>query len=163
MVAMSAITIRPARKSDEAVLGTFGAALMQQHHDADPHRFIMTDNAEAGYGWFLASRLSDPDNFVAVAERSNEVVGYVFAAVGGISWEDLRGPGGFIHDIYVDERARGQGAGAELLKAALAWIQSRGMSQTVLFSKSGNLSAQRLFAKMGFRQTMIEMTLDRDA
>jgi hypothetical protein len=30
-------------------------------------------------------------------------------------------------------------------------------------SKSGNESAQRLFAELGFRRTMIEMTLDRDA
>jgi predicted GNAT family acetyltransferase len=37
------------------------------------------------------------------------------------------------------------------------------MSQTVLFSKSGNASAQRLFAKLGFRETMVEMTLDQDA
>jgi len=122
----------------------------------------MVDHPEAGYGWFLVSRLSDPDSFVGVAEHSSEVVGYIFAEVGGTSWKDLRGPGGFIHDIYVDERARGQGVGTELLRAALAWIQSRGMTQTVLFSKSGNASAQRLFAKLGFRETMVEMTLDVD-
>lgn len=154
--------IRPAVTSDEAALGTFGAALMRQHHDADPRRFLMTKRPEAGYGWFLVSKLSDPDSFVGVAERSDEVVGYIFAEVGGTSWMDLRGPGGFIHDIYVDERARGHGVGTQLLRAALAWIQSKGKSQTVLFSKSGNASAQRLFAKMGFRETMIEMTLDQD-
>jgi ribosomal protein S18 acetylase RimI-like enzyme len=159
---VAAITIRPARKSDEAALGRFGAALMRQHHDADPRRFLMVDHPEAGYGWFLVSRLSDQDSFVGVAEHSSEVVGYIFAEVGGTSWKDLRGPGGFIHDIYVDERARGQGVGTELLRAALAWIQSRGMTQTVLFSKSGNASAQRLFAKLGFRETMVEMTLDVD-
>src|SRR5262245_61962556 len=135
---------------------------MRQHHDADPRRFLMVDNPEAGYGWFLVSQLSHPDSFVAVAESSSEIVGYVFAAIGGTSWKDLRGPGGYIHDIYVDERARGQGAGSDLLRAALEWIQSRGMSQTVLFSKTGNDSAQRLFTKMGFRKTMIEMTRDQD-
>jgi ribosomal protein S18 acetylase RimI-like enzyme len=154
--------IRPALKSDEQALGQFGAALMRQHHASDPRRFLMVDNPEAGYGWFLVSQLSDPDSFVAVAERSNEVVGYILAEVGGTSWKDLRGPGGFIHDIYVDERARGEGVGRELLRAALAWIRSRGMSQTVLFSKSGNESAQRLFAKMGFRETMVEMTRDQE-
>ena len=122
----------------------------------------MVEHPEAGYGWFLVSQLSDPDCFVAVAEDSTRVVGYVFAEVGGTSWKDLRGPGGYIHDIYVDETARGQGAGMALLRAALEWIVSKGMSQTVLFSKSGNASAQRLFAKMGFRQTMIEMTRDQE-
>lgn len=157
------IHIRPARKSDEETVGRFGAALMRQHHASDPRRFLMVDHPEAGYGRFLVSQLSDNDCFVAVAEDSDAVIGYVFAEVGGTSWKDLRGPGGFIHDIYVDERARGQGAGSELMRAALEWIHSKGMSQTVLFSKSGNESAQRLFAKMGFRDTMVEMTRDQES
>ena len=159
---MSTFKIRPARKSDEAALGQFGAALMRQHHDSDPRRFLMVDHPEAGYGRFLVSQLSDPDSFVAVAEEFGAVVGYVFAEVGGTSWKDLRGPGGFIHDIYVDDRARGRGVGAELLRAALEWINTKGLSQTVLFSKTRNVSAQRLFAKMGFRETMVEMTRDSD-
>jgi hypothetical protein len=32
----------------------------------------------------------------------------------------------------------------------------------VLWSKSGNESAQRLFAQLGFRDTMVEMTLDTE-
>jgi ribosomal protein S18 acetylase RimI-like enzyme len=139
-----------------------GAALMRQHHESDPRRFILTDRPEAGYGPFLVSELADPECVVLVAERSGEVVGYVFADVEGISWRDLRGPCGFIHDVYVDERARRLGTGQELLRAAIAWIHSKGRSQVVLWSKSGNESAQRLFAKMGFRGTMVEMTLDRD-
>jgi RimJ/RimL family protein N-acetyltransferase len=34
------------------------------------------------------------------------------------------------------------------------------MTQVVLWSKSGNEAAQHLFAKLGFRRTMLEMTLD---
>ena len=37
-----------------------------------------------------------------------------------------------------------------------------GMTQVVLWSKSSNDGAQRLFAQMGFRDTMVEMTRDRD-
>ena len=36
------------------------------------------------------------------------------------------------------------------------------MTQVVLWSKSGN-AAQSLFAGLGFRPTMIEMTLDHEA
>jgi predicted GNAT family acetyltransferase len=36
------------------------------------------------------------------------------------------------------------------------------MSQVVLWSKTRNHAAQRLFARLGFRDTMIEMTLDRE-
>ena len=157
------LQIRPAAKSDESALGPMGAALMRQHHAADPRRFILTERPEAGYGRFLVSQIGDPETLVLVAESASEVVGYVFAQVEGTSWKDLRGPCGFIHDVYVRADARGQGAGRELVRAAIDWARSKGMSQMALMSKSGNESAQRLFASLGFRETMVEMTLDSEA
>jgi ribosomal protein S18 acetylase RimI-like enzyme len=154
------ISIRPASKSDEVVLGRLGAALMRQHHASDPRRFILVDRPEEGYGRFLISQLANPDYLVLVAERENEVLGYVFAGIEPTSWRDLRGPCGFIHDVYVHESARRQSIGQSLLRAAIAWAHSRGRAQIVLWSKSGNDGAQSLFAKLGFRDTMIEMTLD---
>ena len=156
-----AIRIRPAAASDEPALGPMGAALMRQHHAADPRRFVLVDRPEAGYGRFLVSQLADPDCLVLVAEQAGGIVGYVFADIEPTSWRDLRGPCGFIHDVYVQERARRLGAGRELVRAAIDWVRSKGMSQVVLWSKSGNDGAQRLFATLGFRDTMIEMTLDQ--
>src|SRR2546426_2856615 len=149
-------SIRPASKSDLVALGRFGAALMRQHHASDPRRFILTDRPEDGYGRFLVSQLATPDSLVLVAERENEIVGYVFAGIEPTAWRDLRGPCGFIHDVYVHERARRQGTGRMLVRAAVAWVRSKGQSQVVLWSKSGNDAAQRLFAHLGFRDTMIE-------
>jgi GNAT superfamily N-acetyltransferase len=149
--------------SDEAALGPLGAALMRQHHASDPRRFILTERPEAGYGRFLVSRIADPDSLVLVAEVADEVVGYLLADIESTSWRDLRGPCGFVHDVYVIERVRRQGTGGALLNAAIEWVRSKGMSQVVLWSKSGNERAQRLFARLGFRETMIEMTLDRES
>ncbi|HEX7078826.1 MAG TPA: GNAT family N-acetyltransferase [Candidatus Eisenbacteria bacterium] len=154
------IALRPASKADEAALGRLGAALMRQHHASDPRRFILTDRPEDGYGRFLVSHLADPDLLVLVAERSGEIVGYVFAGIEPTSWRDLRGPCGFIHDVYVHASARRQGVARSLVRAAIAWAHSKGMTQVVLWSKSGNDAAQRLFANLGFRGTMVEMTLD---
>ena len=66
------INIRPAAIADQEALGRYGAALMHQHHAADPRRFILTDRPESGYGRFLVSRLSDPNFVVLVAELSGE-------------------------------------------------------------------------------------------
>jgi len=99
------ITIRPATAADQEALGRFGGALMRQHHAADPLRFIQVEHPEAGYGRFLVSQLTNPASVVLVADRSGEVVGYVWADVEGISWKDLRGPCGYVHDIFVDESA----------------------------------------------------------
>jgi GNAT superfamily N-acetyltransferase len=154
------ITIRAATAADQQALGRFGGALMRQHHAADPGRFIQVEHPETGYGHWLVSRLSHADDVVLVAERAGEVVGYVWADVEGVSWKDLRGPCGFVHDIYVDEAARGQGAGRGLLHAAVDWIRSKGRSQVVLWTKTGNDHAKSLFTALGFRPTMTEMTLD---
>jgi ribosomal protein S18 acetylase RimI-like enzyme len=156
------ITVRRATLADEEQLGRFGGALMRQHHAADPRRFLQVAEPEAGYGRFLVSQLSNPNSVVLVAEHAGGTVGYLFADVETTNWMELRGPCGVVQDIYVDEKARRLGAGRELMRAAIEWIFSRGRSQVVLLTKTGNESAQRLFATFGFRPTMTEMTLDRD-
>jgi len=153
-------TIRIATVADQESLGRFGAALMRQHHEADPRRFLMVENPEAGYGRFLVSQIPEDTSLVLVAEEASRVIGYVYADIEGTNWMEFRGPCGVVHDIYVDENARRTGAGRALLTAAIEWIHSRGRSQVVLMTKSGNERAQQLFTAVGFRSTMIEMTLD---
>ena len=156
------ITIRPATASDQDQLGIFGGALMRQHHAADPKRFLHVEHPEAGYGRFLVSQLSNPNSLVMVAENAGTVIGYIFADVEPTNWMELRGPCGVVQDVYVDEAARHLGAGRELMNAAIAWIRSKGRSQVVLLTKTANEHAQHLFTKLGFRMTMIEMTLDQE-
>jgi GNAT superfamily N-acetyltransferase len=157
------VTVRVASPGDRDVLGHLGAALVRLHHADDPKRFIHVEHPEAGYGRFLISQLSNPNGVVMVAEQNGGVIGYVFAEVESTNWMELRGPCGIIHDIYVDEPARRVGAGGELLRAAIAWIRSKGRTQVVLLTKTRNEHARRLFTSLGFRPTMIEMTLDLDA
>jgi ribosomal protein S18 acetylase RimI-like enzyme len=156
------ITIRPATPSDQESLGRFGAALMRQHHASDPRRFIAADHAEDGYGRFLVSQIANPASRVLVAEESGRVVGYIYADVETTNWMELRGPCGVIQDVYVDESTRQRGAGRALMQAAIAWIRSQGRGQVVLMTKSRNQHAQNLFSTLGFRPTMVEMTLDQD-
>ena len=157
------ITIRPANPSDEEVLGRFGGALMRQHHAVDPRRFLQVEHPEAGYGQFLVSQLTNPDSLVLVAEHSGRAIGYVFADVEPTNWMELRGPCGVVQDLYVDETARRLGAGRELMRAAIAWIRSQGRSQVMLKTMTRNENAQHLFAELGFRPTMLEMTLDQES
>jgi len=156
------ITVRPATKSDQELLGRFGGALMRQHHAADPRRFIQVEHPEAGYGRFLVAQGTNPNSLVMVAEHSGAVIGYVFASVESTNWMELRGPCGIVHDVYVDASARRLGAARELMSAAIVWIRSKGRSQVVLLTKSRNEHAQALFTALGFRPTMMEMTLDQD-
>ena len=156
----SRIAVRRATSADQESLGRFGAALVHQHHADDGRRFIEVKNPEAGYGRFLVSQITGPESTVLVAESAGEAVGYLWATVEGTDWAQLRGPSGVVQDIYVDAAARGRGAGRALLEAAIAWFRSHGRTQVVLMTKTRNAAAQRLFASVGFRPTMVEMTLD---
>lgn len=153
------MTIRPATREDAPALGVLGAQLIQVHHAFDEQRFFAPpDDAERGYGWFLTSQLDDPDVAILVAEVDGRVVGYVYAGVEPHSWKELREACGFVHDLIVDPDARGHGAGQRLLEAAVAWLKVKGMPRVMLWTAEPNVGAQRLFARHGFRPTMVEMT-----
>lgn len=159
---MDDLTIRLASPADEPALGRYGGALMRQHHELDPQRFITTANPERGYGRFLVSQLGDPETVVVVAERAGAVVGYAYATLEPMSWNDLRDACGYLHDVFVDPAARGGGIGARLVKAAIARLEARGAPRVVLMSAARNEPAQRLFERLGFRRTMVEMTREAD-
>ncbi|HUX34391.1 MAG TPA: GNAT family N-acetyltransferase, partial [Gemmatimonadaceae bacterium] len=93
-----------------------------------------------------------------VADHAGEVVGYVYAANEGPDYMVLRGPAGVLNDIVVDPGHRGQGIGRRLLEAACAELKRRGAPRVVLSTAEGNVAAQRMFARAGFRRTMVEMT-----
>jgi ribosomal protein S18 acetylase RimI-like enzyme len=162
----SAAAIRPAARADLPTIGRLGALLIRTHHDFDPERFIAaTPKSEQMYASFLGSQLDDPDIVVLVAERDGEVLGYTYAGVEGYDYMALRGPAGALYDIVVDPAHRGHGIGRMLLDATLAALAARGAPRAVLSTAERNEAAQRLFARAGFRRTMIEMTreLDGDA
>jgi GNAT superfamily N-acetyltransferase len=158
-----AVTIRPAVPADRDALGRYGAALMRQHYQYDAQRFIQVAHPEKGYAQFLVSQIDRDDSIVLVAEQAGRVVGYAFAGLEPVSWKELRGACGYLHDVYVDADARGIGTGEALVRGALHWVASKGAPRTVLWSATRNHVAQQLFAKLGFRHTMVEMTRERES
>jgi ribosomal protein S18 acetylase RimI-like enzyme len=158
------VVVRRATRDDLPALGRLGALLMRTHHAFDSQRFLFPgDDPEGGYAWFLETQLNEPDVIVLVAERGDGVVGYVYAGLEPLSWKELRGPAGFIHDIVVDESARSTGVARQLLSAATAWLQERGAPRVMLWTATVNASAHRLFQSAGFRTTMVEMTRELDS
>ena len=151
--------VRRATEADAPALGRLGGMLLRAHHEFDPERFIAPGtDPEGGYEWFLRSQLAEEDAAVFVAERGGVVVGYVFAALEPTSWKELREACGYIHDIAVDDNGRRGGVATALMDAAMAWLKSCGAPRVVLGTAERNAGAQRLFEKLGFRRTMIEMT-----
>jgi ribosomal protein S18 acetylase RimI-like enzyme len=151
--------IRRAQASDLTRLGRLGALLVQAHHDLDPKRFLAgNDRTAADYASFLATKLEEPAATILVAEWHAEVIGYMYAAIQGYDYLSLRGPAAVLHDLIVDPAHRGRGVGGLLLNATLAYLKARGAPRVVLSTAEGNQAAQRLFVRLGFRRTMVEMT-----
>lgn len=107
--------------------------LMRTHYVFDAQRFLEPgQGSESGYASFLAHVLESDDNCVFVADRDGAIAGYVFAALEPMSWKELRGPAGFIHELAVAESARRTGIGTKLMEAAINWLRECGAPRVVL-------------------------------
>lgn len=141
------------------MLGVLGASLLRLHYTFDPLRFMAPSaHLEDGYAWFLGTQLEEEDAAVFVAERSGTVVGYVYVALEPQSWKELREAAGFIHDVVVAPEAQRLGLAATLIETACDWLRSNGAPRVILGTAEKNEQAQRVFERLGFRRTMIEMT-----
>ena len=159
--AEATLHIRRATRADLPALGRLGAHLMRLHYEFDRRRFVApTGNPEAGYAHFLGTQLDVDDAVVLVAERGGGAIGYVYAGIEPFSWKELREAAGFVHDIVVDEAERRGGVAAALMEAAIAWVREQGVASVMLWTAAPNQGAHRLFERLGFRRTMIEMTRD---
>ena len=153
------LAVRAATPADLSALGRLGALLVQMHHELDRERFIpASPRTEQGYASWLGSQLENPQVIILVAERDGDILGYSYSEIEGPDYMSLRGPAGVLHDIVVDPARRRNGVGRQLLEATLEALAFRGAPQVVLWTAARNEGAQRLFAGLGFRQTMLEMT-----
>lgn len=154
-------TIRDALAEDLPAASRLAAELIRVHHRFDPDRFaILADNLERGYEWYFRRRLEEGGAVIllAVVGEEHAVAGYVYGELEGQSWTDLIGPHGKVHDLFVDSAFRGRGLGEALMREALRRLIDRGAPRVLLDTAWPNEPARRLFERVGYRPTMVEMT-----
>lgn len=157
--------IRRATAADLAVASRLAAKLVRLHHDWDPQRFAsFGEPLERGYEQFLAAQIRASNAAVLVAEDrqadapDSSIVGYAFGSVEGRDWMILLDGAGWIHDVFVDDAVRGQGIGEALVERMIEELRARGAPRIVLQTAWKNDPARRLFERLGFRPTLVEMT-----
>ncbi len=152
------IRVRKLTAEDLPDVAKLAGKLVRQHFAFDPKRFLRIQNPEAGYARYFAGELEDEEVVLVVAEDEGRIVGYAYGRLEPRNWNDLLDACGKLHDVYVDEGARGRGAGEALVREVCERLGEMGAPRVVLLTASQNEAAQRLFAKLGFRTTMLEMT-----
>lgn len=80
----------------------------------------------------LALCLADDSHSVYVAEQDGVLLGYL--AVHWSPYLILRGPEGFVSELFLAAEARGRGAGSRLLETAVAEARARGCARLSLLN-----------------------------
>lgn len=153
------VIVRRARKEDARTIAEFALKLFEQHREYDPERFARLGNLE-GAERFYGSRNGTDDSVVLVAEVEGKAAGFAYMQFEQVNYADLLENALRLHDLYVDEVARGQGAGKALMTAATEIAKGSGADKLVLSVAARNGHAREFFARNGFRETMIEMTMN---
>ena len=96
----------------------------------------------------LAEVVAAPGTVLLVARDGDELVGTLTLLV----YRVPTGVRGWIHDVVVDEAARGGGIGEALTLEAMRLARSSGVASVHLTTRAQRQAANRLYSRLGFRQ-----------
>ena len=99
---------------------------------------------------FLNDRLSNEESVVFMAFDDTEAIGFVqlYPSYSSISMKQIW----VLNDLFVKETERGKGFGEALLRKAIAFAEEAGAKGVLLETGKDNVTAQRLYEKIGFVQ-----------
>lgn len=118
-------------------------------------------DAPAAFGSTLAAEQPRLDadwawrlGLAAASNRDRPLVAEVDGVAVGLAWARFDGDDPHLVNLFqmwVAPQARGQGAAAALLRAAIDWARASGARAMQLGVLSGNDNARRLYERAGFR------------
>lgn len=118
--------------------------------------FYSTIRDDALYQHTFA-RLLDPDYpdmFAYVARQQGHLIGLVNCIVHDHGWYQQKVV--YLQDLYVDESARGKGAGRRLIEQVYAHADRHGMANVYWTTQTTNLSAMKLYDKVARKTDFIK-------
>ena len=153
------ITVRRANLEDAGTIAEYAIKLVIQHQQYDSRRFsrlASVEQAERFYG----KQTRATDAAILVAELEEKIVGFVYLQFEAKDYANLLENAAWLHDIYVDEAARGFNAGKLLVEKTIEVAQKLGADKLMLSVAAKNEYAKEFFEHNRFRETMVEMMLD---
>ena len=153
------VTIRRAKQDDGRTIADFAKKLVIQHQEYNSKRFSQIASEEQMAN-FYGNQTKARDAAILVAELEGKIVGFAYIQFEARNYAELLESAAWLHDIYVDEAARGYNAGKLLIEAAVEVAKEFGAEKLMLMAASQNEHAGEFFERNGFKTTMVEMMLD---
>lgn len=154
----SEIAIRRATKSDADAIADLALKLVDQHVAYDPVRFSRIADRK-GMVRYYGERTEAANAAVLVAGHGSQIVGFAYLEFEPILYAELAVTVAWLHDIFVDESARGRGVGKLLIAGVVDEARSLGAEKVLLSVADRNAEGRDFFARSGFTTTMHEMML----
>ena len=153
---MPEFVVRPATPADLDDLTTLRLAVQAHSERSNPRAWRMTPAAKAGAREELADQVGSPDALVLAAQAvGGELIGM---AVGQLKSQDRYEPAvsGMIRRVYVAEGWRRRGVGRAMIRGLLGFFGQHGVEEISLRYIRGNVEAERFWASLGFRPSLIQ-------
>jgi len=115
----------------------------------DLYRIFYHQNSNInGAKEFIKDRLSNEESVIFIAFDANNPIGFVqlYPSFSSVSMKRTW----VLNDLYVRESVRGNGFGEKLIKEALSFAEETGAKGVLLETNIENVTAQRLYEKIGF-------------
>ena len=151
-------TVRPAREDDLGMIAAMWADMGLQHRQYDPECWDYRPDAPERFRQHLAEMLSKPACVVLVAADDADLpVGFLNGEVKDAVPVSAVAKTAMISNLFVSRPHRRKGLGRRLMEAALEKMKSLGAQEVALQVAQANVSAIRLYEKLGLRRVMVRM------
>lgn len=131
------LAIRPIEARDEAAWRRLWSGYL------DYYKAELSDDAT---NTLFQRLLTGAPHFAFVADNDGDVVGFVHALPHASTWS--QGGYCYLEDLFVDEAARGTGAGRALIEAVYAEADERGLTRVYWHTEESNRTARQLYDRL---------------
>lgn len=146
-----AAAIRAAAPDDLERLIELWTALVEHHRSLDPE-YPRTPGLRDAFKSEIERGMRDPGCRIWVAESEGATLGFLFAEAETESPAVEEGGIGWIHELYVDPRARRSGVGRALVERALAFFRERRSGRVSVRVETPNVLGREFWESLGFSE-----------
>ena len=145
---MGTATIRQVRRRDEVAVTELWQALLESQTALDD-RFRMSDDALERWQNDFPTWLGADTRRLFVAEEDGQVVGFATAERWTPSPVYAPSVGVYVSELYVDDEARREGVGQQLVEAVRGWAETLGADHLRVGVLAENAAGEAFWKTLG--------------